>query len=234
MNHERLIERLFQHLVSGDRTGAREVAVEAIQLGATAEELSLNVYWPALEMVNRLYRSDQMSMLAHHYATRMLRSLVDQAQVGYQRQSERDRTICLFCGPSDTEELAGQLVADLAEADGYTVYFAGGGIPGDEILSEVAEKGADIMLMFASAPADAPMIRQLIDTIREVNACPDMQIVVGGGVFARAEGLAEEIGADLWASDPAELLEVLVTQQDRRAHDEQRTVGRNIRRTRAA
>jgi hypothetical protein len=88
--------------------------------------------------------------------------------------------------------------------------------------------------MFASSPSDAPNIRQMIDTIRSVGACPNLQVVVGGGVFNRAEGLAEEIGADLWASDPEELLELLVTERTRRAREEQRTVGRNRRVSKAA
>jgi hypothetical protein len=44
-----------------------------------------------------------------------------------------------------------------------------------------------------------------------------MQIVVGGGVFNRAEGLAEEIGADLWASDPLDLIDLMVEQAYARA-----------------
>lgn len=44
-----------------------------------------------------------------------------------------------------------------------------------------------------------------------------MQIVVGGGIFNRAPGLAEEIGADLWATSPRELLSVLESMQDVRS-----------------
>jgi hypothetical protein len=39
-----------------------------------------------------------------------------------------------------------------------------------------------------------------------------LQIVVGGGVFNRAPGLAEEIGADVSANSPRELLEKLVSE----------------------
>lgn len=234
MNEEMMIERLFQALTSGDRPAAREIVREAEQEGATPEELSLHVFWPTLELVTKLYRADQLTTLAHHYATRLLRALTDQAQAKYTQKPRRNRSICLFSGPSETEELGGQLVADLAEADGYEVHYAGGGIAADEILAEVAERGADILLMFASSPQDAPGIRHIIDTIREIDACPNLQIVVGGGVFNRAEGLAEEIGADLWASDPEELLDILVTHKDRRATPDQRTVGRNRRTTKAA
>jgi hypothetical protein len=39
-----------------------------------------------------------------------------------------------------------------------------------------------------------------------------MQIVVGGGIFNRAPGLAEEIGADVAAESPRDLLEKLVSE----------------------
>jgi methanogenic corrinoid protein MtbC1 len=178
-------------------------------------------------MVSALFRADQLTTLAHHYATRQLRTLIDQAQPRYERKPCRGRKILMFCGRGDTDELAGQLVADLAESDGYEVYFGGGGIANDEILSEVGEQRPDTLLMFSSSPPDAPNIRMLIDTIRGVGACPNMQIVVGGGVFNRAEGLAAEIGADLWARTPGELLERLDGEHHRRARPEQRTVGRS-------
>ena len=53
-----------------------------------------------------------------------------------------------------------------------------------------------------------------------------MQIAVGGGIFERALGLAEEIGADLWGMDSSDLRLGLLDDADRRAIPEQRTVGR--------
>jgi len=50
-----------------------------------------------------------------------------------------------------------------------------------------------------------------------------------GGVFNRAEGLAEEIGSDLFASDPIEALSILDTYPDKRATPQQQTVGRKRR-----
>ena len=55
---------------------------------------------------------------------------------------------------------------------------------------------------------------------------PEMQIVVGGGIFNRAPGLAEELGADLWATGPDDLLEQLDQYADVRANLDDRTVGR--------
>ena len=203
--HE-LEQSLFQSLVSGDRQESRRLVQQTLELGIDAESLSRDVYWSVLDNLNTLYRNDQVTALSFQYATRLLRSLVDQAQASYRQAESRGRRICMFCGETESDDLAGQLVADLAEADGYEMFFGGGGIANDEILEEVNNRRPDILLLFSSGPRDAPNIRQLIDTIRGVNACPDMQIVVGGGIFNRAPGLAEEIGADLWATSPRELL----------------------------
>ncbi|MHC5115431.1 MAG: cobalamin B12-binding domain-containing protein [Planctomycetota bacterium] len=231
MNEEIIGERLFQALTAGDRTSARSIIRETRDADLPAEELSHRIFWPALEMINQLFRADQLTTLAHHYATRLLRSLVDQAQAGYEQKARRDHKVLMFCGDREIDDLAAQLAADLLEADGYEVYFSGGGVANDEILEEVGVHRPHTLLMFGSAPSDAPNIRQLIDHIRAVGACPEMQIVVGGGVFNRAEGLAEEIGADLWAREPRELIDRLDSQKKRRATPEQRTVGRNRRTT---
>ena len=51
-----------------------------------------------------------------------------------------------------------------------------------------------------------------------------LQIICSGGVFNRAEGLAEEIGSDLFANNPLESLEILANYPGKRATPEQQTV----------
>jgi methanogenic corrinoid protein MtbC1 len=229
VNEEIVIERLFQALIAGDRSAARAVLAESESAGLAGEELAHRVFWPLIEAIARLYRADQLETLAHHYATRLLRSLVDSTQAKYVQRAPRGRSILMFCGTGDTDDLAGHLAADLLAADGYDVSFSGGGVAPADVEREIAQRRPDVLLMFSSAPSDAPNIRRLIDGMRKADDYPNMQIVVGGGVFNRAEGLAEEIGADLWASSPRELMEKLVGASDRRAAADQRTVGRNRR-----
>jgi len=216
LNFDRVLEQLFSTLVSGDRRGTREIVDAVYASGIPAETVSKDIFWPILESISALYRKDQLTTLSHHYATRLLRALVDQAQSRYTNKAARGKRIAMFCGPNETEELAGQLVADLLEADGYEVTFAGGGVANDEIRGELGERAPDTLLLFASSAKDAPFIRELIDQIREIGARNDMQIVVGGGIFNRAPGLAEEIGADVSATSPRDLLEKLVSESSSR------------------
>jgi methanogenic corrinoid protein MtbC1 len=227
-----LAPRFFTALVSGDRPTARQVVDELLDAETSAEQILAELFWPTLEQIQSFHRSDQLSDLAHHYATRLLRTLVDQMQLRLQTSEPRHRTVMLVCGPDEPEELAAQMAADLLEANGFTVHFAGGGVANDEIVSQLGGLNADVLCVFAALPSTVPFTRLLIDRLHDVGVCPKLQIAVGGGVFNRAEGLAEEIGADVWARTPHELVTVLSEQPQRRMGDNQRTVGRR-RRTQA-
>jgi len=226
---QQTIERFFETLITGSRPKARAMVAELSAQGFSSERLIVELFWPTYELADRLFRQDQLGTLAHHTATRLLRVLVDQNSAALRKAPPRGRTVMAFCGPAEGDEMGAQMAVDMLESSGFDVTFSGGGIASDEILAQVNQARPDVLLMFASAPGDLPGIRELIDTIRTIDAAPDVQIAVGAGVFNRADGLAEEIGADLWASSPLEMAEVLIGEPKRRAGADQRTVGKKVR-----
>ncbi len=228
-NRNVLLERFFNALISGDRAESRNIVDQALQADIPAEKIISHLFWPTLEQIQNLYRADQLSDLAHNYATRLLRCLADQMQLRLVQQPRNGKKILLICGPDEPQELAAQLASDMLEAAGYDVYFAGGGVANDEVIAQVGELNADVLVVFGAMPSTVPFTRLLIDRLHDLGVCPKLQIAVGGGVFNRAEGLAEEIGADLWASTPWELVEQIVANPDRRMAEDQRTVGRKRR-----
>ena len=140
----------------------------------------------------------------------------------------------MFCGNAEPEELGGQMCADLFECNGWSVRFAGGGVPEDEVLRLIGEFRPDLLVMFGTLPSGMPAVRKLIDYLREVNSCPKMQVMCCGGIYKRAEGLAAEIGADLYAPDAMSAVEVANANPTRKATVDQQTVGRTRRLRKAA
>lgn len=237
MSQDILVERFFEALICGHRATSRQIVSESLQSGMSPRRIVTDLFWPTYENIERLYRSDQLTKLSHHMGTRLLRVLVDQNAARLTRLSPSAgacRSILAFCGPRDSDELGAQMAVDLLEQSGFDMTFGGGNIPNDEIIQHVHETHPDVLLMFSSGANDLPNIRSLIDTLHEIGARPDVQIVLGGGVFNRADGLAEEMGADLWARTPMELVEVMLEEPARRAGSEQRTVGRRRRGRREA
>ncbi|MFN7337811.1 MAG: B12-binding domain-containing protein [bacterium] len=209
MSQQQNIERLFESLITGNRDWARRVVRDAGAPECSAKELLSELFWPTHELIEKLHRADQIDQVAYHLSTRLLRPLVDQASAQLPAPTSKNRTIFAACGPSQSEELGAQIAVDLLESAGFEVTFAGGGVPGDEILAQVQQRQPDYLLLFCSAPSDLPGIREIVDQINEIGACGDTKIVVGGGVFNRAEGLAEEMGISMCVTSPMEAVEKL-------------------------
>lgn len=233
MRKEAIMERFFTSLISGDRTTCRKVVDQMIDAELEASTIMSELFWPVLEHIQNMYRNDQLAAISFNFATRMLRTIVDQMQMRLPRSESRGLSALVLTGPEESEEIGGQMVADMLEADGYDVYYIGGGVANDEIVNKIAELNIDKLVIFGVVPSTVPFTRQLIDHLHSIGSAPKTQICVGGGVFNRAEGLAEEIGADLWASTPLELVQEMATKPMRRMDTEQRTVGRK-RRTKIA
>jgi len=176
-----ILERYLEALLHGDRKRCRAVIEETLQSGVPANSVYADIIWPIMVEIEQLLRSDRITTVEEHLATRINRTIVDQLP---------------------------QIMADLFESDGWEVRFLGGGLTNDDILAYINEYAPDILLIYGTAPKQAPDVRRLIDTIRAVNAWPQMRIMLSGGVFGRAEGLWQEIGADLFAESAVKALQV--------------------------
>ena len=231
MQTDNFIERFFTALISGRREDARGLVDQALDADLAAERILTRVFWPTLQQIQSLYRADQLSRLAHNFATRLLRSLVAQMQLRLEQRPRRDRCAVVVSGREQSEEVSAQIVADLLEADGYEVFYVGGGVTNDEMVAQIGQIRADVLVVFGAVPETVPQTRLLIDHLHDIGVCPNVQIVVGGGVFNRADELAEEIGADLWGKDPEQIVELMAQKPQRRMAASQRTLGRCRRRS---
>lgn len=216
MKSERLLERFMGPLLEGRRQECRQVFVEALQAGVEPVKIYRDMIWPAMEQVAQKYRADDIDLATEHMATRINRILADQLQAHLQRSEPNGKRILITCADGEPEELGAQMCADLFESEGWDVYFVGGGVPNDEILSLAGQLRPAILLVFGTQPGGVPGVRKLIDLIREVNANPTMNVMISGGVFNRADGLWKEVNADLFATTAVEALKAAAVAEPRK------------------
>src|SRR4051794_28866472 len=232
--NSQLSQAYLETLLSGDRANTRRVVEAAVGNGLSPHDLLTALVWPTMELLQSLYRDDRISISNLNLATRLNRSITDQLCAQLQRGESNGKKVLIFCGDDEPEELGGQICADLFECDGWTVKFAGGGVPEDEVLALIGSERPDLLVMFGTLPSGVPAVRKLIDYLREVNSCPAMQIMCCGGIYKRAEGLSEEIGADLYAPDAHEAVKNADEHPTRKATGDQQTGGRSRRIRKAA
>ena len=208
MISEAILERYMDTLLKGDRKQSRAVIEETLQIGTPANMVYVQIIWPVMVEIEKLVKFDRITASQEHLATRINRTIVDQLQNKLPRKESKDKKIVVCCAQDEIQELGAQIVADLFESDGWEVRFLGGGLNNDDILAFTHEYCPDVLLIYGSTANQAPKIRELIDIIKEVNADPDLLIMVSGGLFNRADGLWEEIGADLFAASAEQAVQV--------------------------
>lgn len=193
-----LLDRYMATLLAGNRLACRQLVLEETLQVMSAVEVVQELIWPAMERVERFYRADRINAATEHMATRINRTLADQLQTHLPRLDPNGKKIVISCADDEPEELGAQMCADLFESRGWEVFFLGGGVPNDEVLSLSGQLRPDVLMIVGTQPNGVPGVRRLIDMIREVGVNPTMNIMVSGGVFNRAEGLWKEIDADLF------------------------------------
>jgi methanogenic corrinoid protein MtbC1 len=199
MVKDELLQRYLRSLLTGNRNECRGVIEEALQSGIPAHQVYMDIIWPMMTQIDTLYREDRIDSAQEAFASRINRSIVNQLQNKLPRRPEKEKRIAVVTASSDRAELGGQMMNDLFESDGWDTRFLGGTVSHDDVMAFIHGYAPDILLLYGFNGSDAPTVRTLIDTIRNVNAFPEMRIMLSGGVFSRAEGLWEEIGADLYA-----------------------------------
>lgn len=205
---EPLLLRYMQPLLAGRRAECFHLIHGAIGAGGNARGLITDVLWPAMTQIDRLYRDDVINHAVRNMACRINRTVADQLQLHLSKSVRNGKRALIASADGENEESGAQMIADLLEADGWEIFYVGGGVPHDEIVAMIGQLRPTILILFGTQPQDVPATRRLVEWIREVNTCPTMNIVVSGGIFNRADGLWHEVGADVFCENAQEVLEI--------------------------
>jgi len=223
------LERYLDSLLQGNRKLCRAIIEETLQTGIPANSVYADVVWPIMVEIEQLLRSGRITATEEHMAARINRTIIDQLQNKLPRRPSKNKKVAVCCDKHELQELGAQMTADLFESDGWEVRFLGGGLTNDDILEFVNRYKPDTLVIYGTTPKQAPIVRELIDRIKDVNAWPDMRIMVSGGLFNRAEGLWEEIGADLFAATAVEAVQQASSEKPSKTGEE-RVANRRKRR----
>ncbi len=212
-----LLNDYMTPLLAGNRMVCRQFVQDRMKRWGDTMRLYRDLLWPAMEQIETMYREDKINAASEHMATRINRAIADQMQAQLDMAESSGKKIIICCAEGECEELGAQITADIFESRGWEVYFLGGGVPADEILTLVGQMRPEILMIYGTNPSGVPMVRNLIDTIRAVDATPTMNVMVSGGVFNRADGLWKEVHADLFANTAYEAIPIAEAAEPRKA-----------------
>ncbi|MFL7808677.1 MAG: B12-binding domain-containing protein, partial [Anaerolineae bacterium] len=101
-----------------------------------------------------------------------------------------------------------RMVADLFEMAGWDSYYLGANTPGQGVLQALQERQADVLAISATLTMHVGQVRELIERVRAIEVGRRTAILVGGYPFLLSPELWRRVGADGFAPDAEQAVQV--------------------------
>lgn len=195
-----LSEAYLEAMLSGDRREARRLVGVALDEGASAEQVLLDVFRPALIGVGDRWADGRASVAQEHYTsseTMHLMSLLRDMDTPRERP---DRCVVTCAAESEEHGIGIRMVSDLFELAGWRTYHLGSNLPAYALATSIDTIRPDVVALSVTLPEALPRARDLIAHARQATVATTL-FMVGGQAFDLAPEWIPRIGADLHAAD---------------------------------
>jgi methanogenic corrinoid protein MtbC1 len=204
----RLAASFLLALLEGDRQKAISTVHDAAANGWKLSDLYLRVLAPAQREVGRMWLNDEINVAEEHFATATTKMVMSQLAGQAEAQPHNGKTVVAAAVPDNQHDLGLQMVADVFELNGWRTISLGANVPVSDLVQATESFQADLLLISAALGKHLTNVRDTIRAIRQHDATRHIKILVGGTAFAGLADLAEEYGADGYAANAAEALEL--------------------------
>lgn len=198
----------LERALAGDRQGAFSFVETLAGDGARLQDIYMQVFQPALYEVGRLWQENRITVAHEHLVTAMVQTAMSRLYERLFRPGAASGPRLLAaCAETERHEVGLRMIADLLELDGWDTHFLGAAVPVTSLGAVVGELEPDVVALSASLPSHLPQLADMVNSARAARS--DVVIALGGRPFARDPGLAYALGADVTATDGADLVAAL-------------------------
>jgi len=174
-----------------------------LQSGLAIKELLDLVVQPVQQEVGRLWQENRITVIQEHYCTAandiLLSGLRHKA-----RGIQRSVTALAVCVEGEQHSLGLRMFADLLQADGWKVAFAGPNCPTAEVLKQISNTHPDLVAISSTTALSLGRARDLVEKIRTIPPHAAPAVLLGGAVLAANPEIANTMGADGYGKTLAE------------------------------
>lgn len=207
-NYYGLANQYLDALLQGDRNSAVTLIMEAAGEGVPVKDIYLHIFQPIQHELGRLWQLNKISVAQEHYCTAVTQLIMSRLYP-YIFSSKKSGTVFIgTCVGDELHEIGIRMLTDFLEMDGWDTYFLGANTPPAGVVSAIQEYKAHIVGISVTMIYHVHKAEELIHTIRTELPKNGVKILVGGYPFNKDRNLWREIGADGYASNAEEAIEV--------------------------
>jgi methanogenic corrinoid protein MtbC1 len=203
-----LAREYLSAVVEGERQVASKLILDAVNQGVQVKDIYLQVFQPCQRELGRLWQTNRLSVAQEHYCTAATQWIMAQLYPYIFATAKTGRRFIGACVGGELHEMGMRMVADFFEMEGWDTYYIGASTPTESILQTIKERGGDILAISATMTFHVSRAAELIDLVRAATPNREMKIMVGGYPFNISPQLFQQVGADGYAPDAQEALQL--------------------------
>jgi MerR family transcriptional regulator, light-induced transcriptional regulator len=120
----------------------------------------------------------------------------------------KEQTFVSACVGGELHEIGARMVCDFFEMAGWKTYYLGANTPVSGIVKMICDRKADVAGISVTISFNVSAAKEVIRAIRDDARCRDTKVIVGGYPFVIAPELWKTIGADGFAANAADAIEL--------------------------
>lgn len=197
------VNAFVQAVRSPDDTSGAQFIRDALARGATVESVYLDLLAPSARRLGDMWDSDECDFVEVTVALgRMQRLLRDLSQVFLAESGhvEPVGNVLLTCVPGEQHTLGIIMVGEFLLRDGWRV-LVGAPWTDSDLHSMVATDWYDVIGFSVGTESRLNVLRRDIRRLKSASRNANIQIMVGGQLFAEDPTMAEQVGANAIATD---------------------------------
>lgn len=212
MSNERLFEEMTRAVISGLPDRARELADEALRGGVDPLEAIEHGFKPGMEVVGEGFDKGELFipdlMMAGEAMKVGIATLEPELMKRKQARHVLGRVV-IGTVEGDIHEIGKTLVATMLAAAGFEVHDLGVDVSAQKFVDAVRDTNANVVGLSALLTTTILNQEAVIQALTEAGLREQVKVIIGG-VPANPEW-AEEIGADAYADNATEAVDVVKT-----------------------
>jgi len=206
-----LEDKIKEFIIEWDEEGLKEICLNAIELQeATPVEL-LKIIGNIMQFIGKQFEDEEIFLPDLVGSANVVKNTIDEILDPAIRKSGETKQsagkVVIGTVESDVHSIGKDLVASFLFSNGFEVYNLGVEVTADQFISKAEEVGAQVIGMSSLLTMSMDFQRQVIEELNKRGLRDKYKVIVGGS--PTTEEWADQIGADAWADDAIEAVNVI-------------------------
>lgn len=198
--------RYIAALLTANRDEARSVVRGAMRGGARLEDVFVHIFERSQQEFGRLWQENEISVAQEHFATAATELIM--AELSNPAPVERlPHSFVGTCASSESHCVGIRMISELLDRQGWKVYFTGANTPIPSIIDMFRHFPIQVLGISAATAMQLSNVRKLIESLRKSKG-HSVKILVGGKIFNDSPMLWKSLGADGYAPNAVEGVEL--------------------------